>query len=249
MPTPPRGVQQLEARLKAAEAARVPARELQTAAASSLNARSTLQKARAAFGAGDYAATVTGDAATGDHRSNARLPRQRARRPSQHAHSGSTTRAEVARPIVRAASAPSQITPPSRSGRVRRRATRRAACRPATRPRRPRDGAAVRRSPRPPPRTHRCPTPRVGPTPRSQIRIRTRSGASTVASSTFVPSGKCGWTARRAASVCRRASRDLAEHDALRIADAQRDDVDVLAVDVERPLSDCSGLPIAARNV
>ena len=46
----------------------------------------------------------------------------------------------------------------------------------------------------------------VGPTPRSQIRIRTRSGASTAASSTFVPSGKCGCTASAAATVCSRSS-------------------------------------------
>jgi hypothetical protein len=47
-------IQQLEARLKAADAARVPARELQDSRGILTQCRSTLQKARATFGAGDY---------------------------------------------------------------------------------------------------------------------------------------------------------------------------------------------------
>ncbi len=47
-------IQQLEARLKAADAARVPARELQDSRGVLTECRSTLQKARTAFGAGDY---------------------------------------------------------------------------------------------------------------------------------------------------------------------------------------------------
>jgi len=48
------GIQQLEAALKAADAARVPARDLQDNRTLLTDSRSTLQKARATFGAGDY---------------------------------------------------------------------------------------------------------------------------------------------------------------------------------------------------
>jgi len=41
----------------------------------------------------------------------------------------------------------------------------------------------------------------VGPTPRSQIRMRTRSGLSTDASSTFEPAGNAGCTASLEAIV------------------------------------------------
>src|SRR4029079_1799815 len=47
-------IQQLEAALKAADAARVPARDLQDNRTLLTDSRSTLQKARATFGAGDY---------------------------------------------------------------------------------------------------------------------------------------------------------------------------------------------------
>ncbi len=59
--------------------------------------------------------------------------------------------------------------------------------------------ARHRRQTRPRLPTAHAPVPddSVGPTPRSQMRMRTRSGASTLASSTFVPSGKNGCTARR----------------------------------------------------
>ena len=43
---------------------------------------------------------------------------------------------------------------------------------------------------------------------------------------------------------------DLAEHDALRVADAQRDRRDALAVEIERHAAESApGWPIAAQNV
>ena len=78
------------------------------------------------------------------------------------------------------------------------------------------------------------PDERVGPTPRSQIRMRMRPGASTTANSTFVPSGKNGWCSssgpRRAHPLL--AERSLQSH-ALRVPDAQNDHAQRLAVDVE----------------
>ena len=63
----------------------------------------------------------------------------------------------------------------------------------------------------------------VGPTPRSQIRMRTRSGASTSASSTFVPVGKMRVDRQRRGDGMQPLLGHLAEHDALRVADAKRD--------------------------
>ena len=64
--------------------------------------------------------------------------------------------------------------------------------------------------PRPAPRTIRCPTTCVGPTPRSQIRMRTRSGASTCANSTLVPLGKHRVMLERGARARRTARRRAA---------------------------------------
>ena len=66
------------------------------------------------------------------------------------------------------------------------------------------------------------PDDEVGPTPRSQIRIRTRSGASTWANSTFVPVGNIGCVDKeRTEPVESLPLRQRTEHDALRVAHAQ----------------------------
>ena len=104
--------------------------------------------------------------------------------------------------------------------------TRRAACRRETSTVDVAARTAELRWPPPPPRRHLSRTPRSGPTPRSQIRMRTRSGRLDSRELDVGASGKCGCTASAAASVCSRSSRHLAEHHALRVADAQRHDVD-----------------------
>ena len=156
------------------------------------------------------------------------------------------------RPAYRAmpaATAPASPLPPSPSGRARRRATRRAGCRRAPRPRR---RGRLRRTRPPPPPRRTCPVPddRVGPTPRSQIRIRMRPGASTSANSTFVPSGKNGW---RSSSGPRRRMRsslsDGLQTHALRVADAQaRPRAAVRRRRPGRPPRGRSGAPSHARN-
>ena len=250
----------LDAKLKAADAAHVPARDLAEPRRISKDAAATLQKARANLKSGAYLdaiATVKGLEAqihkqiqVVDAMPPPRAPRRTvrdaliARRSNGHArcplptqflnpcHCPSPARrpvgdgCEVARDLEKGSATP------ARSLRRRARPTRSGtsllpSTRPAGRPRGRRSGRPGRR------RRYwiaataaaHAPVPEasVGPTPRSQIRIRTRSGASTVASSTFVPAGKWGWTDSAAASECSRVSAHFAEDDTLRVPDPQRD--------------------------
>ena len=84
----------------------------------------------------------------------------------------------------------------------------------------------------------------VGPTPRSQIRMRTRSGGSTRPVRRSCPPGKNGCTARAAAIVVQPVGRHRAEDDTLRVADPQDHGRDRLAADVESvPRADRSAGP------
>ena len=161
-------------------------------------AEARLQKARTAFG-GRRLPAGQRTCCTGIPEKLDAATRRDRRRSTTRTH-----RQEVAGRF-RAASGRRRSLPPNRSDRARRRATPRAGCRPETSTWTSRRRAAVRdrRDGR---RAGAGPGRLVGPTPRSQIRMRTRPGPSTVASSTFEPSGNAGWTASRAASACRRAS-------------------------------------------
>ena len=85
----------------------------------------------------------------------------------------------------------------------------------------------------------------VGPTPRSQIRMRTRPGASITANSTLVPAGKRGCVASAGPRRWKRARvrQCLDQRHALRIADPQGGDRQRLASDLEGLLVMPLGLP------
>ena len=139
--------------------------------------------------------------------------------------------------------------PPSRSGRRcrRRHSTR---CVPpgartsASRAAPPYAAAATRAAHEP------VPDEVVGPTPRSQMRMRTRSGVSTSANSTLVPSGKAGCRSNAAPTRRKRASSGSAPsrtHCGLPIFSTTSSSDSPAASNVIRPRP--SGRPIEARNV
>ena len=118
------------------------------------------------------------------------------------------------------------------------------ALRPSTRPAgRPRAKRFARLARRPPywiaaTAAAHAPVPdaSVGPTPRSQIRMRTRSGASTRRELDVRAGGKMGMHRQLRGNRVQPGAADLAEDHALGVADAQRHRLDRHAVNIDRRL-------------